>query len=80
MNAPASTVAVSRTEVKVVNIGSSLFDVSVEPDHRVRAKYTAGTMPIQKYRLFSMIAIARLASLVANYTVDWGILPPRAWK
>ncbi len=76
MNAPASTVAVSRMEVKVVNIGSSLFHVSVEPDHRVRAKHIAGTVPILKYHLFSMTAVMQRRLFVVNSTVSWDILPP----
>ena len=78
MNAPAITVAVSRTEVKVVNIGSSLFRVFVEPDHRVRAKHIAGTVPIQKYRLFSMVVVMQSPIIMANCTVSWDILLPVA--
>jgi len=62
----------------VANIVSSLFHVSVEPDHRVRANYTAGTVPITNYRLFSMIVVTQKLAFVANRTVSWDILLPMA--
>ena len=52
MNAPANSVAVSRAEAKVENMGKPLFMALSEPDHRVRANINAGAVPNEKILIY----------------------------
>ena len=55
MNAPANSVAVSRAEAKVENMGKPLFMALSEPDHRVRANINAGAVPNEKSAYLSVL-------------------------